>query len=189
MAALVRHETITARPALGWTGANDAALAKLYSSAIGPSPRIIPHAGEAARSFIRVGRTAKPEGVERGSQACTYVVHQPGRLQLLNAEFRDKPSLLEAARGELGALPGVSSVSANSLTGSVLVEYDPVVFSPAALSEALRKRGFPCIEIEALTPATAPRKTLTAPFAKIAVRALFGALAERLLVALVAAVI
>jgi hypothetical protein len=133
--------------------------------------------------------TAAPEAGKERFPAPAYVHHVPGRLRLKAAEFRQKPSLLEAARHELSALRGVSSVSTNQLTGSILVEYDPHVSPPAALSEAMQKRGFPCIRLEAPTLDTAGRTSLAESFAGMAVRTLFELLVERFVVAVVAAVI
>ena len=96
---------------------------------------------------------------------------------------------MKPPRHELSALRGVSSVSTNQLTGSILVEYDPHVLPPAALSEAMQKRGFPGIRLEAPTLDTAGPTSLAESFAGMAVRTLFESLVERFVVAVVAAVI
>jgi hypothetical protein len=180
MAALVRHDTITSLRAIGCLGANEPARTKLYSAA---------DAAEVARPDDAVGRMAEPDAAENRFPAPAYVHHVPGRLRLKAAEFRQNPSLLEAARRELIALRGVSSVSTNPLIGSILVEYDPLVSAPAALSEAMQKRGFPCIWLEAPRVDTAGQTPLTESLAGMAVRTLFELLVERFLVAVVAAVI
>jgi hypothetical protein len=110
-------------------------------------------------------------------------------LRLKVAEFRDDPRILEAACRELEAIAGVSSVSSNRLTGSILVEYDPLFSPPAALSEAMRERGFPRIRLEAAALASSGQNCLTELFAGVAVRTLFEWFVERLVVSAITAVI
>lgn len=189
MAALVRHDTITSRRAIRWTGVVDCAFRKAHPSAIEMPLPIAPDAGEVARFHHPVGRKVEPERVETSFPASAYVLHLPGRFWLQNGEFSQNPSLLEATRGELSALRGVSSVFTNSLTGGILVEYDPVVFPPAALSEALQKRGFLCIDLTAVALDTATQKSPTEPFVRTGLRTLLEALVQQILVVVIAAVI
>ena len=186
MAALVRHDTITSPRG---TGAGEPAFAKPYSSAIDRNLRVMPRAGEISRFYYPVDRTAEPEPADEVSPAPAYALHLPGRLRIHSAEFRDKQTLLEAARSELSCLRGVSSISTDFLSGGILVEYDPLVFPPAALSQELQKRGLPCFELDSRALDAAPRKCATASFVGIAVSALFGLLVERFVVAVVAALI
>src|SRR5215469_968696 len=119
----------------------------------------------------------------------TYVHHVPGRLRLKAAEFRENASILEAACCELVALPGVGSVSPNRLTGSILVEYDPLVSAPAALFAAMGERGFPQMPLPATAFAGAQSTSLTERLAEAAARSLFDWLVERLVAGAIAAVI
>jgi hypothetical protein len=163
MAALVRH---------------NAARATTFSSAT-----------EVARCFDTADQISEIKAANNRFPAPDYMHHVPGRLRLKAAEFRNKPSLLEAARRELMALRGVSSVSTNPLTGSILVEYDPLVSAPAALSEAIQERGFPHVHLEAPALTSRGQTSLTEHLAGMAVWTLFDWLFEHLVISAVAAVI
>ena len=121
--------------------------------------------------------------------APSYVHHVPGRLRIKAAEFRENSSILEAARCELATVPGVSSVSANRLTGSILVEYDPLALTPTALAGAMQECGFPGIALRASSPADTDQGFLTERFAEAVAQSLFDRLVERLVVGAIAAVI
>jgi hypothetical protein len=60
----------------------------------------------------------------------------PGRIRLRFRELKNK-SLAAFAEGRIRETPGVTRVEINALTGSVLVEYDPLIL-PA---EKLLERG------------------------------------------------
>jgi hypothetical protein len=77
----------------------------------------------------------------------------------------------------------VGSVFTNLLTGSILVQYDPLVLAPAALLRAMQECGFrPPLNAAVQTP-------VGEFFARMAVRTLFELFVERLVVSLIAAVI
>jgi copper chaperone CopZ len=189
MAALVRHDTITLRRAIGCIGADEPVRTSPYSAAVGPSLGIMPEAPRAARSCSPAGRMAEPKPAENRFPAPAYLHHVPGRLRLKAAEFRRQPGLLEAARRELRALHGVCRVSTNLLTGSILVEYDPAVSTPDALSEAMQKCGFPGIGQHTAILDTATQASMIESFAGMAVRTLLELCVERLFVAVIATVI
>jgi len=136
-----------------------------------------------------VNGITEPEAAKKGFPAPSYVHHVPGRLRMKAAEFRENPSILEAACRELAALAGVSSVSPNRLTGSILVEYDPTVSAPAAVVEAMQERGFPRIAPQASSPASTDRASLTERLSEAASRGLLDCLVERVVVGAIAAVI
>src|SRR5689334_18519319 len=50
--------------------------------------------------------------------------HVPGRLRVRALKLRGEGASVEIAQ-RIGAEPGVSSVSASALTGSLLIHYDP----------------------------------------------------------------
>lgn len=62
----------------------------------------------------------------------------PGRVRLRAPIFRDS-ELVEKARGILGRCAAVRNVEHNPLTGSVLVEYDPL---KVPVDRLLPMRGF-----------------------------------------------
>src|SRR5215467_2336119 len=129
-----------------------------------------------------VNGITEPQAAKKGFPAPSYVHHVPGRLRIKAAEFRENPSILDAACRELAGLPGVSSVSSNRLTGSILVEYDPLVLTPIALLEAMRGLGFPRIALRASFPGSTDQTSLTDRLAGAAARSLFDWLVERLVV-------
>ncbi len=59
-----------------------------------------------------------------------YIHHIPGRLRVRNPMFRDNPPLLDEARNCFKDASGIKQVSANALTGSLTVRYDPEILSP-----------------------------------------------------------
>ena len=134
-----------------------------------------------------VNGLTEPQAAKRRFPAPSYVHHVPGRLRMKAAEFRENPSILEATRRDFAALPAVSSVSPNRLTGSILVEYDPLVSAPAALFAAMEERGFPQMPLSAT--AGAQSTSLTERLAEAAARSLFDWLVERLVAGAIAAVI
>ena len=136
-----------------------------------------------------VDRITTPGAATSRFPAPSYVHHVPGRLRIKAAEFRENPSILEAARRELATLPGVSSVSPNRLTGSILVEYYPLALTPTALVEAIQKCGFPRIALRGSSPVDTDQGFLTGRLAEAAARTLFDRLVERLVVGAIAAVI
>lgn len=59
-----------------------------------------------------------------------YVHHIPGRLRVKNPMFKTNPALLEEARSCFDGADGISSISTNALTGSIVVKYDTDIISP-----------------------------------------------------------
>lgn len=65
--------------------------------------------------------------------------HVPGRLRLRAEGLKRDPAKLEAFRNEFAAVPGVRSATANQLTGSITIDYDPLVLAPDTLATTLRE--------------------------------------------------
>ncbi|MCS6786422.1 MAG: heavy-metal-associated domain-containing protein [Thiobacillaceae bacterium] len=54
------------------------------------------------------------------------VVHFiPGRVRLRAAGLKGRPQLAQQLQAAFAAVPGVKSIEVNTLTGSVLITYDP----------------------------------------------------------------
>jgi hypothetical protein len=70
------------------------------------------------------------------------VHHLPGRLRLRSAVLKGDPQVAAKAKWRLGQIRGVTSVTANPCTGSLLLEYDPAIVAPGKLTEMLQCRGF-----------------------------------------------
>jgi len=60
--------------------------------------------------------------------------HHPGRLRLRANAFREEPEIVEAVTQALDAVSGVSRVTHNARTGSLLVEYEPGLVEPDAIA-------------------------------------------------------
>jgi hypothetical protein len=67
----------------------------------------------------------------------------PGRLRLKTDALKKDLAKLNAVCGELDTIPGVRSVTPNRLTGSIIVDYDPLILQPAALCAALQECRLP----------------------------------------------
>ena len=74
-----------------------------------------------------------------------YLHHVPGRLRVKCDRLRREPAALAAAYRRLQGMTGVRTISANRLTGSLLVTYDPNLLSLPDLRQALRRCGFPMV--------------------------------------------
>lgn len=66
----------------------------------------------------------------------------PGRLRLKLASIQWNEAHAFAAERALRRLDGIHSASANTLTGSVVVRFDPRIASVASILEALEANGF-----------------------------------------------
>ena len=65
--------------------------------------------------------------------------HVAGRLHLRAEALRQAPATLEAICREFEAVLGVRSAAPNRYTGSIVINYDPLVLSPGALAIALQE--------------------------------------------------
>lgn len=63
--------------------------------------------------------------------------HLPGRVRLRIANLRDDAALGDAFAKELRAIPGMHQVSVSTLTGSVLLRYDPHAASIGEIAAVL----------------------------------------------------
>ncbi len=71
-----------------------------------------------------------------------YVHHIPGRLRVRSAAIKRNESQASAVKALLAGIPGVRSSEVNTLTGSIVVHYDPAVTSGPAVSAVLREKGY-----------------------------------------------
>jgi hypothetical protein len=70
-----------------------------------------------------------------------YVHHIPGRLRIKSAWLKRNEARAQRVRDLLGAIEGVNSAQANTVTGSLLISYDPDSTSPDALLQILKGAG------------------------------------------------
>src|SRR5437764_10215086 len=71
----------------------------------------------------------------------TYAHVLQGRLRIKVAGVKGSPDGAARVEARLGSIDGVFAVTANPMTGSVLVEYDPAIVQQAGSIEALRAPG------------------------------------------------
>jgi len=71
-----------------------------------------------------------------------YLHMLDGRLRVKVAEVKGSPAVATLVETELKEIPGITRVSANPLTGNVLVLYDPDLVGVREIMEALRAGGY-----------------------------------------------
>jgi hypothetical protein len=109
-----------------------------------------------------------------------YLVHHlPGRLRLRSALLKGNARASEETQRHLAEIGGIRSASANPLTGSVLLEYDPEVIPPAKLIDLLAIHGY-------VPEASAPETEAGTGWA---VKLTINALAEHLALAVISALV
>ena len=69
------------------------------------------------------------------------VHHVPGRMRLRSAELKGDVFAIADLRSRFAEIPGVNSITANRVTRSFLLKYDPAITTPDELVEALAVRG------------------------------------------------
>ncbi len=117
-----------------------------------------------------------------------YVHHIPGRLRVRSAAVKKNEAKAGAVKALLADAPGVRSSEVNTLTGSIVVHYDPALTSGPAITAMLRERGY---FLHPVMPPSMPRvnSDFGSQFAKkLATYALETAL-ERSVVGLVGALL
>jgi hypothetical protein len=68
-----------------------------------------------------------------------YIHHIPGKLQIKNPRFINNTVILDEVTTFFESCSGIEYVTANPLTGSLVVNYDATVVDPNTLLEILRK--------------------------------------------------
>jgi len=110
--------------------------------------------------------------------------HVPGRLRLRSAALKGNASASEQARHDLAQIRGVTAASANPMTASVLLEYDPSVLSAGREIDLLAAHGY----VLRATEAEAEAGSWWADkMASVAMDWVINALAERLALAVITA--
>ena len=89
------------------------------------------------------------EAEDRASALQINLLHHiPGRLRFRSAALKGNACACEMARSRLNRIRGVTSVAANPITGSLLVEYDPATLAPAHVVSALANQGYVAVTEE-----------------------------------------
>jgi hypothetical protein len=93
--------------------------------------------GAAVPAPIVAGVGARPTALE-----VDLTHHLPGRLRVRSALLKGNARAAEETQRHLGEISGVKSTSANPLTGSVLLEYDPELILPSKVADVLASHGY-----------------------------------------------
>jgi copper chaperone CopZ len=123
------------------------------------------------------------------------VHHVPGRLRLRIAAVKRNPGRAKVVEDLIEGRPGITSVDANTLTGSVTVIYDTDAITPTEILGILRDRGFvvaggtEVAQVGGPDPDAAITTEVGDFLAKILVGAVLEKVVERSALALIAALV
>jgi hypothetical protein len=80
--------------------------------------------------------------------------HLPGRMRLRIVAARHSPARIQAIQDVLINLPGVQRVAGNAMLGTILVQYEPVLFAEfaAALAKFASEHGLFCLPCDTEVP-------------------------------------
>ncbi len=70
-----------------------------------------------------------------------YVHHVPGRLRLKSPVIKERPGKANAVKEIMEGFEGIRDISANSVTGSIVVHYDARLLKPEAILNMLQVHG------------------------------------------------
>lgn len=71
-----------------------------------------------------------------------YIHDVPGRLRVKAPKVKDNAATAARVEGLLGTIPGIHSVNTNTLTGSVLVNYNPASMDSKRVLDILERNGY-----------------------------------------------
>ncbi|MFH1114994.1 MAG: hypothetical protein V1792_13870 [Pseudomonadota bacterium] len=109
-----------------------------------------------------------------------YYVHEvPGRLRIKIPTLKRNVNEARRIEGLLGLMEGVSSVSVNHMTGSMLVNYDTAVTQSSAILGLLNRSGY--IDAEQVTPSVKKIDHDLKKMGRAASKALVGIVLDRAL--------
>jgi copper chaperone CopZ len=110
----------------------------------------------------------------------SYYVHEvPGRLRIKIPEVKGNPGLAAEVKCFVTHVSGVASATVNTLTGSVVITYDPEIISAKEILRFLTDEGYLDI-VRALSGKAKPADPLANAGAAVS-KALFGAVIDRAL--------
>lgn len=73
----------------------------------------------------------------------SYYMHNvPGRLRVKTPVIKGNTAMSERVTNFLDTVDGVTSITANTVTGSIVVLYDPLTVSHKQLVDALSRKGY-----------------------------------------------
>jgi copper chaperone CopZ len=73
----------------------------------------------------------------------SYYMHNvPGRLRVKTPIIKGNPKMASQIETMLGAVDGITTVSSNTVTGSIVVNYDPLTVSHQEVVDTLTEKGY-----------------------------------------------
>jgi copper chaperone CopZ len=73
----------------------------------------------------------------------SYYMHNvPGRLRVKTPVIKGKELMAARIEGEISAIGGVTAVATNTVTGSIVINYDPLSVTHKAIVGELAKKGY-----------------------------------------------
>ena len=67
-----------------------------------------------------------------------YIHHVPGRVRIKSPMFKNNLEMLDLVRNHFESGGKIEYITANPLTGSVVINYDPKVIAPDAILQILK---------------------------------------------------
>jgi copper chaperone CopZ len=73
----------------------------------------------------------------------SYYMHNvPGRLRVKTPVIKGSERMAALVEGEISGVDGVTSVTTNTVTGSIIVNYDPITVTHEDIVHALSGKGY-----------------------------------------------
>ncbi|MFZ5867201.1 MAG: HMA2 domain-containing protein [Thermodesulfobacteriota bacterium] len=109
-----------------------------------------------------------------------YYLHEvPGRLRIKIPALKKNRNLAWELETLLNSAPGITSVSVNTVTGSVIIYFDPKVVNSRAVLTLLSREGY--IDLAKAIPHHQYVDTALSNFGRTASKALLGLVLDRAL--------
>jgi copper chaperone CopZ len=71
-----------------------------------------------------------------------FIHHVPGRLRVKTATIKGRGIVADKAIAHLGGLEGITSVAANAVTGSIVINYDAAKIRADRVLDSLKQGGY-----------------------------------------------
>lgn len=131
-------------------------------------------------TMVQEGMLLSGSQVSDKECAMPYYVHEvPGRLRIKIPTLKRNVHEARKLKALLGMREGVSAVSVNHMTGSMLIHYDTSIISSSEIFRLLNRGGY--IEAEKVTPSVKKIDQDLKKLGRLASKALVGIVLDRAL--------
>lgn len=73
----------------------------------------------------------------------SYYIHSiPGRLRIKSLKVKQNPNAVEDIKKVLSSINGLGTVDINTLTGSILINYNQNIINPEDITSLLERNGY-----------------------------------------------